>query len=120
MSGNKTAKYQLDALRVARAAGRRPGWWGAPGGGRRGGAMAADAHQEWTVSDLHWLTATEIGAAYAARRLSPVELVQALPERIETRDPQVNAFIMLDAEGALDAARQAEKEIVAGRSRGPL
>ena len=55
--------------------------------------MAADAHQEWTVSDLHWLTATEIGAAYAARRLSPVELLRALLDRIEARDQRINAFV---------------------------
>ncbi len=45
--------------------------------------MAADADQERAVNDLHWLTAAEIAAAYAARRLSPVELVKALIERIE-------------------------------------
>jgi aspartyl-tRNA(Asn)/glutamyl-tRNA(Gln) amidotransferase subunit A len=72
------------------------------------------------MNDLHWLTAAEISAAYAARRLSPVELVQALLERIEARDPQINAFIKVDAEGALDAARQAERDILAGRTRGAL
>ena len=72
------------------------------------------------MSDLHWLTAAEIGAAYAARRLSPVELVKALLERINAHDGHVNAFIKVDTEGALDAARQAEKDILAGRARGPL
>ena len=43
------------------------------------------------MNDLPWLTAAEIAAAYAARRLSPVELVRALLARIETYDPQVNA-----------------------------
>jgi aspartyl-tRNA(Asn)/glutamyl-tRNA(Gln) amidotransferase subunit A len=82
--------------------------------------VAADAHQERAVTDLPWLTATEIGAAYAARRLSPVELTGALLDRVAERDPEINSFIMVDAEGALDAAHQAEKEIAAGRSRGPL
>ena len=72
------------------------------------------------MSNLHWLTATDIGAAYSARRLSPVELVQALLDRIDAHNPQVHAFIKVDAEGALSAARQAEKDILAGRSRGPL
>jgi aspartyl-tRNA(Asn)/glutamyl-tRNA(Gln) amidotransferase subunit A len=72
------------------------------------------------MSDAHWLTATEIGEAYAARQLSPVELVSALLERISALDPRLHAFVRLDAEAALDAARAAEREIAAGRGRGPL
>jgi aspartyl-tRNA(Asn)/glutamyl-tRNA(Gln) amidotransferase subunit A len=73
-----------------------------------------------SLTDLHWLTATEIAAAYAARRLSPVELVEALIKRINAHDARVSAFIKLDAEGALDAARQAEKDFSSGRRRSPL
>src|SRR3990172_5532040 len=72
------------------------------------------------MTEAHWLTAGEISSAYAARRLSPVELVQALLNRISALDPQLNAFIRVDIEAALDAARDAEKDIVAGRTRGPL
>jgi len=72
------------------------------------------------VTELQWLTASEIGAAYAARRLSPVELVRALLREIEARNPDCGAFIRVDAEGALDTARRAETDIVAGRSLGPL
>ena len=72
------------------------------------------------MTDLPWLTASEIGAAYAARRLSPVELVQALLREIEAHNPDCGAFIRVDAEGALEAARHAEKNIMAGRSLGPL
>ncbi len=70
--------------------------------------------------DLHWLTAAAASRAYAARRLSPTELVRALLARIERLDPQLNAFIRVDAEGALAAAAAAEVEIAAGRIRGPL
>ena len=72
------------------------------------------------MSDAHWLTATEIAAAYAARHLSPVELVRALLDRIAALDPRVHAFIKVDAEAALDTARLAEREIAAGRTRGRL
>ena len=72
------------------------------------------------MSDAHWLTAAEIGAAYIARQLSPVELVSALLERIAALDPRLHAFITVDAEAALDCARLAEREIMAGRRRGPL
>jgi aspartyl-tRNA(Asn)/glutamyl-tRNA(Gln) amidotransferase subunit A len=72
------------------------------------------------VTDLHWLTAAEATRAFAARTLSPVELLQALLARIEHLDPKLNAFIRLDAEAALDAAHAAEKDIAAGHVRGPL
>lgn len=72
------------------------------------------------MNELHWMTAAEIGGSYRERRLSPVELVQALLERIDKHDKRLNAFIRIDADGALDAARQAEKEIRGGGTRGPL
>ena len=72
------------------------------------------------MTDLHWMSATALHTAYAAHTLSPVEVVTALLARIETQDPHLNAFIQLDAETALAAAKQAESEITAGRIRGPL
>ncbi|HUZ62352.1 MAG TPA: amidase [Acetobacteraceae bacterium] len=72
------------------------------------------------MTDLHWLTAAEAAAAFRARTLSPVEYLQALLARIAAVDPQINAFIRLDADAALAAARAAEAEIAAGRARGPL
>ncbi len=72
------------------------------------------------MSALHWLSATDIAAVYKARKLSPVELTNALLARIETLNPRLNAFIRYDAEAAIQAARQAEAEISAGHSRGPL
>jgi len=72
------------------------------------------------VTELHWLSAGEAARAIAERRLSPVELMQSLLERIGRIDPRINAFIRLDADAALAAARAAEAEIAAGRIRGPL
>jgi aspartyl-tRNA(Asn)/glutamyl-tRNA(Gln) amidotransferase subunit A len=53
-----------------------------------------------------------------ARRLSPVEVVRALLERIEA--DETNSFITVTAERALEEASLAEREILAGRHRGPL
>ncbi|HKS90000.1 MAG TPA: amidase, partial [Stellaceae bacterium] len=72
------------------------------------------------MSDLHWLTAGEAAQAIAARKLSPVELMSELLERIGRLDPKLNAFIRLDGGAAMDAAKAAEAEIAAGRRRGPL
>jgi len=72
------------------------------------------------VNDLHWMTVAEVAPAIAARNLSPVELMEALLERIGRLDPKLNAFIRLDADVAIHAARAAEAEIASGRQRGPL
>ncbi|NUZ06583.1 amidase [Piscinibacter koreensis] len=53
-------------------------------------------------------------------RLSPVDYVTACLARIDRYDHALDAFIRVDREGALNAARDAEREIVAGRWRGPL
>lgn len=52
--------------------------------------------------------------------LSPVELTSAYLARIEKLEPEVNAFITITAEQALDQARVLEAELGAGRWRGPL
>jgi len=72
------------------------------------------------TADLHWLTAAGARRAFAAKTLSPVELVRALLDRVGRLDPQLNAFIRVDAEGALDAAAAAEAEMARGLHRGPL
>ncbi len=72
------------------------------------------------MTEPHWLTASEAARGFAERSLSPVELLTALLARIERLDPKLHAFIRLDADAAMDAARTAEREIAAGRIRGPL
>ena len=72
------------------------------------------------MTDLHYMTAAAAARAIATRELSPVELMTALLARIERLDPRLNAFIRLDGEAAMAAARTADAEIAAGRSRGPL
>ena len=72
------------------------------------------------MTDLHWLSATDIAKAYAARTLSPTELTKALLARIDHLQPKLHAFIRLDADAAMDAAKTAEAEMAQGRSRGPL
>src|SRR3989454_241970 len=66
------------------------------------------------------LTAAAMADAVRAKRVSPVELVLECLARIERRNPVLRAFITVDADGALAAARALEAEAVAGRFRGPL
>ena len=55
-----------------------------------------------------------------AREISPVSLVGSCLARIEALEPRLNAFITVTADLAREQARQAEREIQAGRYRGPL
>ena len=72
------------------------------------------------MTERHWMGVADATRAFAARTLSPVELLQSLLDRIAKLDPVLNVFITLDAEAAMDQARAAEAEIAAGRIRGPL
>ncbi len=71
-------------------------------------------------TDLHDLSIAEAARLIERRRLSPVELTQAYLDRIETFDPQLNAYLTVAADRALARARTAEAEIVAGGYRGPM
>ena len=66
------------------------------------------------------MSASAVVRAFETGHLSPVEYVSHLLKRIEQHDPSLNVFIRLDGDAAMDAARQAEKEIVAKERRGAL
>ncbi|MDB5371428.1 MAG: gatA 2 [Belnapia sp.] len=69
---------------------------------------------------MNYWTIAEASRHIADRSLSPVELTQELLGRIETFDPQINAYIRPTPELALEQARQAEAEIAASGPRGPM
>ena len=69
---------------------------------------------------MHWMTAAELASGYRQKTFSPVEVTKQLLNRIDALNPKYHAFIEVDHEGALAAARQAEHEIAAGRALGPL
>ncbi|HEU4367569.1 MAG TPA: amidase [Methylomirabilota bacterium] len=70
--------------------------------------------------ELHELSIAALSGLIAARTLSPVELVDALIQRVEQYDAQTRAFITPTFDLARRQARQAEAEITAGNYRGPL
>src|SRR5882757_1518452 len=71
-------------------------------------------------SDLHALSIAEASALIARKALSPVELTRALLDRAELLDPKINAYILATPDLALQQARQAEREIMAGNHRGAM
>ncbi|MEC8370972.1 MAG: amidase, partial [Pseudomonadota bacterium] len=70
--------------------------------------------------DLHFLTIAEAGKRIAKKDLSPVELVENYVDRIETLNPQLDAFVTPTLELAVEQAKSAEAEIAAGNHKGPL
>jgi amidase len=60
------------------------------------------------VSELHYLSATELAHLIRTRQVSAVEVVQACLGRIEEVNPRVNAIVTLVAEQALEAAKAAD------------
>jgi Asp-tRNA(Asn)/Glu-tRNA(Gln) amidotransferase A subunit family amidase len=70
--------------------------------------------------DLCYTPATVLAARIRARELSPVDLVGNALARIEQVNPLLNCFCFTFAEEALEQARRAERELMAGRPLGPL
>jgi len=70
--------------------------------------------------DPAFLTIAELNRLYDQRELSPVEVTRALLDRIAAHDGKLHSFIRVTPEVALAEAATAERELMAGRRRGPL
>ena len=72
------------------------------------------------TDELTQRTASELLAAYAERSVSPVEVTQAVLDRIEALNPTLNAFCLVAADEALAAAAASEVRWQRGEPIGPL
>ncbi|HET7094338.1 MAG TPA: amidase, partial [Thermomicrobiales bacterium] len=70
--------------------------------------------------DLLAMTVADVQAGYQTRAFSPVEIVDAALDRIAATEPTLHAFVLVDGDGALRAARAAEADLMHGRARGAL
>ncbi len=82
-------------------------------------ALSASAlvSQEETVA---FATVRELGEALRLRKLTSVELTKMYLARLKRYDPTLHFVITLTEERALAQAEQADREIAAGKYRGPL
>ena len=71
-------------------------------------------------SDLPSLSASSLSRLIASREVSPVDATQAYLDRIDDLDFKFNSYLTVTREMAMDAAREAEREIAAGNHRGPM
>ena len=70
--------------------------------------------------EICYLSAVEMADAINNKRLSPVEIMEAVLRRIERLNPKVNAYCTLVAESAMKQARQAEAKVMRKDKLGPL
>src|SRR5688572_5100849 len=72
------------------------------------------------TADPCWMTAADLAAAIKKKQISPVEVVDAVLARIE-KTKRLNAYCLVDADGARDAANAAERALMKkGAKLGPL
>lgn len=73
---------------------------------------------ENTPTDLADLTAAELLEGYAAGQFTPVDATEAALARIEERDGDINAFVLVDRESALASAEQSAARWKTGETLG--
>jgi amidase len=61
--------------------------------------------------DICFLSATDLARLYRARKVSPLEVMQAVLARIDTVNPAVNAYVTVARESALASARRATQAL---------
>ena len=67
-------------------------------------------------TELCYLSATDLASHYRDRTLSPVEVTLATLARIDALNPILNAYCLVDREGAVAAARESERRWRAGKA----
>src|SRR5260370_7108391 len=71
-------------------------------------------------SDIAFASAEALVDLYRKKALSPVEATQALFERLDALQPKLNAFCIVDRDGALAAARESERRWRRGAPLSPI
>jgi aspartyl-tRNA(Asn)/glutamyl-tRNA(Gln) amidotransferase subunit A len=71
-------------------------------------------------AELTRLSIADAAAIFRRGELSPLDLTQAVLDRIAATEPAIHAFVTVLADESLAEARQAERELRSGHDRGPL
>ena len=69
---------------------------------------------------LHYLTISQIGELIRSKKISSLELTQAMLTRIGVADGKLKSYVTIMAEQALHTAGNLDKELGNGKYRGPL
>ena len=72
------------------------------------------------MSELIFLSASQMSANVRNKKISPVELVEDHLRQIERLNPKLNAFVQVNEAGARAAAKVAESAVKTNQNLGPL
>lgn len=78
------------------------------------------ADSQAITEDILYSSVRELAALVRAQKVTSTALTEAYLERLEKLGPKLNAVVLVTRELALKEAREADKEIAAGKYRGPL
>ncbi len=70
--------------------------------------------------ELEKLSALELGEEVNGGHITPTEVIEYFKERIEKRNPSLNAFVYTKFEEATDEAKKLEERMARGEKPGPL
>ncbi len=72
------------------------------------------------MAQIHELSAAELARQIRDRKVTPVEIVQALLDRMDSLEPGLDAWVRVDRETVLADAKQRQAELESGAATGPL
>jgi len=72
------------------------------------------------AADLAFASLPVLGRGLRAKQFTSVELTEFFLDRLDTIGPQFNAVVTVTRERALEEAAQADRDLAAGKDRGPL
>ena len=99
---------------------RPPGWSPSGGSSMRSGAAAAASPVPAEREELAFWPVTRLAPLLRDRVVTSAELTELYLSRLDRLDPVLHAVVSLTTDLARRQAEQADREIAAGRWRGPL
>ena len=71
-------------------------------------------------AEIPFLSVAQLGSLIESREVSPVEVVESYLDRIDSLNSRLYAYLTVCSDQALQFARESERELSQGESRGPL
>jgi len=71
-------------------------------------------------NEIAYASAVELLELYRSKALSPVEATGLILDRLDALQPKINAFCVVDRDGAMKAARASERRWLRGEAAGPF
>ncbi len=71
-------------------------------------------------AEIPYLSVAQLGGLIESREVSPVEVVESYLDRIDSLNSRLYAYLTVCGDQALQSARESERALLRGESRGPL